>query len=484
MRTRVRTRGLGSREISRYTGGVDRARVVIVGGGFGGLVAARTLRGAPVDVTLIDRRNHHLFQPLLYQVATGGLSPANIAAPLRRVFSRQRNCTVMLADVVGFDVEQRRVRLGPPPGLPDQPVPIDVAYDWLIVAAGARHNYFGNAAWESLAPGLKSLEDATAIRSRILAAFEAAEAAVLGGASAQEAARQWLTFVIVGAGPTGVELAGTLAEIARDTLRHDFRAIDPAAARIVLVDAADRVLPAYVPELSNRARRSLERLGVEVCTGALVANIEPGRVVVRVDGREEALAARLVLWSAGVQASPLGRLLVESGHDGARLEERLDRAGRVRVASDLTLPGRPEIFVIGDLAALTGADGRPLPGVAPVAMQQGRHAARQIAARLAGKTTRPFRYVDKGSMATIGRAAAVADFGRVRMWGYPAWLAWLFVHLAFLIEFQNRVLVLLQWAWNYATWQRSARLITEQGVRAEAGSKPARKRRAGPEARA
>jgi NADH dehydrogenase len=418
---------------------VTARRVVVVGGGFGGLHAAQHLRRVAVDVTLVDRRNFHLFQPLLYQVATGGLSPADISAPLRAVLKRQRNARVLLGEATGFDLGARRLLLAD--GALD--------YDTLIVSSGARHHYFGRPEWEALAPGLKTIEDATEMRRRVLGAFEAAER------ERDDARRQaWLTFVVVGAGPTGVELAGALAEIARETLRGNFRAFDPAAARIVLVEGAERVLPGYPPDLSARARRSLERLGVSVRTGTLVTSLTPDAVTLKRGDASETLAARVVLWAAGVQASPLGRALAEA------VGCAVDRAGRVVVEPDLTVPGHPEIFVIGDLASVRGRGGTPLPGVAPVAMQQGRYVARLVAARRRGRSLPPFRYFDKGSLATIGRAAAVADFGRLRFGGYPAWLAWLFVHLMYVVEFENRLLVFVQWAWNYATRNRSARLIT------------------------
>jgi NADH dehydrogenase len=451
--------------------------VVIIGGGFGGLFAARGLGRAPVRVTLIDRRNFHLFQPLLYQVATGGLSPANIAAPLRGIVRRQKNTTVLLADVRTIDVAGRTIPL--PSG--------EVRYDTLIVATGVRHNYFGNDHWEALAPGLKTIEDATEIRARILGAFEAAEAS-----SDVEEIRALLTFVVIGAGPTGVELAGTLAEIARDTLKRDFRTIDPTHARILLLDAIDRVLPPYPPSLSAKAAHSLRRLGVTVMTGVKVCDIQPGFVAVQRDtdtgakpssapgdahletrnaGLEtrsterpdptERVATRTVLWAAGVRASSFGRVLAD------RTGSVLDDAGRLFVAPDLTIPGHPEIFVIGDLACFTHPGGKPLPGVAPVAIQQGRYVAEVIRRRVHAERRSlpppmpaPFRYHDRGSMATIGRAAAVADFGWARFSGYLAWLLWLFVHLLFLIGFQNRVLVFIQWAWNYFSFNRSARLIT------------------------
>jgi NADH dehydrogenase len=414
-------------------------RVVIVGGGFGGLQAAKALRRAPVRVTLIDRRNFHLFQPLLYQVATGALSPANIAAPLRAVLRRQRNTEVLLGEVVEFDVAGRRALLRDGA----------VGYDFLLVATGARHHYFGNDRWEPLAPGLKTVEDATEIRRRVLLAFEAAERE-----ADPERQRRLLTFVVVGAGPTGVELAGALAELSRYTLRGNFRRIDPAAARILLLEGADRVLPPYPPVLSAKAADQLARLGVTVRAGTVVTDVQPEAVTVRAGGQSEVIPTHTVLWAAGVQASPLGRLLAEA--TGAKL----DRAGRVIVNPDLSLPGRPEIFVIGDLAHCVGADGKQLPGVAPAAMQQGAYVARLIERRLRGEATPPFRYRDYGSMATIGRSAAVADFGWLRLSGLLAWLAWLFVHLLKLVGFQNRVLVLMQWAWNYLTRNRAARLIT------------------------
>jgi NADH dehydrogenase len=448
---------------------MTRPRVLIVGGGFGGLHAARSLRRAAVDVTLLDRRNFHLFQPLLYQVATGALSPANIAAPLRSLVKRQRNCRVELADVRGFDVAGRRVLLADG----DRP------YDYLIVATGVRHNYFGHDEWEPFAPGLKTVEDATRIRARILRAFESAERE-----PDRAAAKAWLTFVVVGAGPTGVELAGALAEIARHTLKHDFRTIDPADANILLVEASARVLPSFTERLSARAEASLAGLGVRVRCGTAVTAVGEGFVTVKSGDREETIPAHTVLWGAGVQASPLGRALAESA--GAQL----DRAGRVIVEPDLSLPGHPEIFVIGDLAHFAHQAGWPtLPGIAPVAMQQGSYVARLIAHRVAGvdaesaqrrpqqsgagwglgdstpATQRavvpPFHYRHRGSMATIGRKHAVAHVGRWQFGGLLAWLAWLLIHLMYLVQFQNRLLVLTQWAWNYATRNRSARLITE-----------------------
>ncbi len=413
--------------------------VVIIGGGFGGLYAAQSLKRAPVQVTLLDRRNFHLFQPLLYQVATGQLSPANIAAPLRTILKRQKNNRVFLAEAIDIDVKNRRVVLSDG----------EVSYDTLIVAAGVRHHYFGRDEWERLAPGLKTIEDATEMRRRILVAFEAAERE-----GDPEKLRGWLTFVIVGGGPTGVELAGAVGEIARHTLARDFRAINPADARIVLVEGMDRVLPPYPASLSARAEAALNRLGVTVRTGAMVTDIQPDVVTIRSGERNERISTRTVLWAAGVQASTLGGILAST--TGAAV----DRVGRVVVEPDLSVVGHPEIFVIGDLAHFGHQTGKPLAGVAPVAMQQGRYVATLIMRRLRGETMPPFRYRDHGNMATIGRAEAVADLGWVRFSGFFAWLAWLFIHLINLVQFQNRVLVLIQWAWNYATWNRYARLIT------------------------
>lgn len=409
-------------------------RVVIVGGGFGGLYAARALRRAPIALTMIDRRNFHLFQPLLYQVATGGLSPGEIAEPLRAVLSRQRNVTVLLGDVVDIDVARRVVALR------DGEVP----YDRLIVAAGATHHYFGHPEWAPHAPGLKTIEDATEIRRRVLLAFETAE-------REPDPARRdaWLTFAVIGAGPTGVELAGALSEIANDTLRGDFRRIAPSDARILLIEAADRVLPPYPPSLSEKARRSLERLGVTVRLGTSVSAVDAGSIAVTVGDRGERIPTRTVLWAAGVQASPLAGLLARA--TGATL----DRNGRIHVEPDLSLFGHPEIMAIGDMVHLE-QDGTLLPGTAPVAMAMGRYAAR----RVAGRTAKPFRFFNKGSMATIGRSSAVADLGFIRFAGLPAWLTWLFIHLLYLVEFENRVLVLVQWAWMYFTRNRGARLIT------------------------
>ena len=413
-------------------------RIVILGGGFGGLYAARRLRRPPAEVTLIDRRNFHLFQPLLYQVATGGLSPGQITSALRWVLRRQRNARVWLAEAKEIDADHRRVILAD--GM--------VSYDSLIVATGASHHYFGHDEWELHAPGLKTIEDATEIRGRLLRAFEAAERE-----PDPVRQREWLTFVVVGAGPTGVELAGALAELANHTLKKDFRAIDPAAARILLLEGADRVLPVYPAGLSLKGARSLARLGVSVRTATVVTDISGTTVRVRSGDTAEEIHARTVLWAAGVSASPMGRAIATA--TGARL----DRVGRVLVEPDLTVPGHPEIFVIGDLANFSHQTGQPLPGVAPVAMAQGSYVARLIRRRLAGKESKAFRYFEKGQLATIGRAAAVADFGRFRFSGYPAWLLWLFVHLMYLVEFENRVLVLVQWAWSYVTHNRGTRII-------------------------
>jgi len=417
-----------------------RHRVVIIGGGFGGLSAARALKRVPVAVTLLDRCNFHLFQPLLYQVATGALSPANIAAPLRRVLRHQKNAKVLLAEAVDIDLVNRRVVLSDG----------EVDYDTLIVAAGARHHYFGKDQWEQLAPGLKTIEDATDIRRRILLAFEAAERE-----SDPEKIRGWLTFVIVGAGPTGVELAGALGEIANDTLRHDFRHIDPREAAIVLVEGEPRVLPTFPPDLSAKAERQLIALGVRARTGAHVTGIDGEGVTVAVDGRDERIATRTVLWAAGVRASRMGKVLAE------RAGAPLDRAGRVIVEPDLSVPGHPEIFVIGDLASYTHQGGKPLPGVAPVAMQQGRYVARLIRRRMeGGKALGPFHYFNKGNLATVGRNKAVAEFGRLHIAGFLAWLTWVFVHLMYLVEFENRLLVFTEWVYDYVTRNRGARLIT------------------------
>ncbi len=413
--------------------------VVILGGGFGGLHAARALGRAPVQVTLVDRRNFHLFQPLLYQVATGGLSPANIATPLRNVLKRQRNVRVLLGEATGLDPLGRRVMLSD--GV--------LSYDTLVVALGSSHHYFGKEGWSRLAPGLKTIEDAIEIRRRILLAFERAERE-----TDPNRIRTLLTFVVVGGGPTGVELAGALAEIARDTLSHEFRSIDPSHARILLVEGSPRVLSAYPLDLSEKAIRSLRSLGVTVRTDTVVTDIQPDAIVVRSGDQAEHISAATVLWGAGVQASPFSKVLAETA--GATL----DRAGRVQVSPDLSLPTHPEILVIGDMANFTHERESPLPGVAQVAMQQGAYAARLIHNRLQARPTPPFRYRDYGMMATIGRHAAVADLFGFRFAGNLAWLAWLFIHLMQLVQFENRFLVFAQWAWSYFTFNRAARLIT------------------------
>ncbi len=408
-----------------------KPRVVIVGGGFGGLQAARQLRKADVAVTLIDRKNHHTFQPLLYQVATAGLSPGEIAAPIRWILHSQKNVEVLLGEVTGFDLERKLVKLA------DDAIP----YDYLIVAAGASHAYFGHDDWAELAPGLKTIEDATEIRRRVLLSFELAEREAARGATQRE-----LNFVVVGAGPTGVELAGTLAEIARHVLANEFRSIDPKHTRVLLVEGGPRVLAAYPESLSRSAERQLAKLGVEVRTSTMVTGLEPGRVRFG----EYWVSAAVTLWAAGVAASPLGKLF------GAET----DRAGRVRVQQDLSLPTHPEVFVIGDLSTMLDAKGVPLPGVAQVAMQQGVEAAKNVLRRIRGESTPHFHYHDKGSMATIGRAAAVADLGKFQLSGFFAWMAWLFVHVLFLIGFRNRLMVMIQWFWSYVTYERGARLIT------------------------
>lgn len=419
----------------------SRHRVVIVGGGFGGLYTAQALNRTPVDVTLIDRRNFHLFQPLLYQVATGALSPANIAAPLRGVLRRQRNATVLMGEVIDFDLDKREVVLGDG----------RVGYDTLVVATGARHHYFGHPEWEKYAPGLKTIEDATAIRRRVLSAFEQAERAEDAGR-----VQALLTFVVVGGGPTGVELAGAIGELAHYTLRSNFRHINPASARVYLLEAGPRILSTYDPSLSAKAAKSLATLGVTVRTGTAVIDVQAERVTVKVGERTEEIPSHTVLWGAGVQASPLAGLLAQK--TGAQV----DRAGRVHTNPDLTLPGHPEVFVLGDMVCFVQQSGQPLPGVCQVAMQMGGYAAEAVVRRLNGQTPRgPFVYKDPGNMATIGRALAVLERGRIKLSGFVAWLGWLFIHLIYLIRFENRVMVLFQWAWNYFTRGRAARLITE-----------------------
>ena len=401
--------------------------VVIIGGGFGGLYAARALRNADVRITVIDRHNYHLFQPLLYQVATAALNPSDIAAPIRGILSQQKNTSVILGEAASIDAAQKRVHLA------DGAV---IAYDTLVLATGATHSYFGHPEWEVDAPGLKTIDDALEIRRRVLLAFEAAERE-----TDRDAQNALLTFVIVGAGPTGAELAGALSEIARQTMLRDFRNINPSSARVILIEGKDRVLPVYPPSLSDKAKKQLEHLGVEVITGATVTSLSPTEVCIG----DRTIPTRTVLWAAGVQASPVAR----------SLEVPLDRAGRVLVNADLTIPNHDDVYVIGDLAAVDN-----VPGVAPAAIQEGLHAAKNIERALAGKPRERFRYRDKGSLATIGRAAAVADFGFLRLSGFIAWFAWLAIHIFFLIGFRNRFLVITQWAWAYLTYQRGARLIT------------------------
>ncbi len=407
---------------------------MIVGGGFGGLYAARALANAPVDVTVVDRTNHHVFQPLLYQVATASLSPSQIAYPIRGVLRRQRNTSVLLAEAVRVDVARRVVALR------DGELP----FDYLILAPGASHSYFGHPEWEAVAPGLKTLDDALRIRECILVAFERAERE-----QDAERRRSLLTFVVVGGGPTGVELAGAIGEIACKVLARDFRTIDTREARTILVEAGPRILPAFPEDLAAKAERSLAGLCVEVRAGEAVTRLESGAVWLGADR----VAAGTVLWAAGVAPSPLAR----------SLGVPLDRAGRVVVKDDLTIPGHPEVFVIGDLAACAGPGGKPLPGLAPVAIQQGEYAAATIRRALRHLPREPFHYHDKGTMATIGRNAAVVDLGRLRFSGYPAWLVWCFIHILWLIGFRNRFLVMIEWAWAYVRFERSARLIVRGG---------------------
>ena len=421
-----------------------RPRIVIVGGGLGGLYAARSLKHTDVDVTLIDRRNFHLFQPLLYQVATGALSPGEIASPLRYVLNRQKNTRVLLGEVVDIDVVTHEVVLNDHSRVP---------YDTVVFATGSMHSYFGHPEWAALAPGLKTIEDATEIRTRLLLAFERAEKD-----TDPEARRADLTFVIVGAGPTGVELAGAIAEISRDTLKKDFRSINPADANIFLVEGADRVLPPYPSKLSRAAEQALTKLGVQTRIGALVTGIDEQGVTVKEHDTVKKIAAHTVLWAAGVQASPIGKLLSD------RLSLTLDHAGRVPVEPDLSIAGHPEILVIGDLAAFL-QDGKQVPGVAPTAIQQGHYAARLIAHRLRNQKMKPFHYLNKGSLATIGRNQAVAEIGPFQFSGILAWLAWLFVHLLYIVEFENRLLIVVQWAYDYFTYNRGARLITGEQQR-------------------
>ncbi len=429
--------------------GNEPHRVVVVGGGFGGLQALSRLRRAPVEVTLIDRRNFHLFQPLTYQVATGALSPAEIAYPLRAMFKRNGNVRVLMAEVADFDLDAHTVQLRPVAGVP---APATVPYDTLVVAGGSQYSYFGHEDWRRHAAEVKSLESALTVRNRLLIAFEAAEAE-----PDPELRAAWLTFVVVGAGPTGVEMAGQIGELARDTLRRDFRAIDPTAARILLVEASDRVLTTFPPSLSAKAARSLEKLGVTVLTDRTVVGIDDASVTIDEGGSSEQIPSRTIVWAAGVTASGLATRLAElTGADR-------DRAGRITVEPDLTLPGHPEVLALGDMVRVRDASGTPvvLPGVAPVAMQQGRYAAKVVRARLRSREVPPFRYRDKGNLATIGRGKAVADIKGLRLSGLIAWLTWLLVHLWYLIGFQNRLVVLIRWSFSFVTHGRGARLITQ-----------------------
>jgi NADH dehydrogenase len=427
-------------------------RVVVVGGGFGGLQAVHKLRRAPVEVTLVDRRNFHLFQPLTYQVATGALSPGDIAYPLRAVFKRYPNVHVLMAEVDDFDLDARELKLKP---VEHVPAPDSLPYDTLIVAGGSRYSYFGHDDWSKYAAEVKSLESAIYVRGHILAAFEAAESE-----PDPERRQEWLTFVVVGGGPTGVEMAGQIGELARDSMKHDFRNIDPKSARILLVEAEDRVLTSFPPKLSAKAAHSLDRLGVTPLVSHTVTMVDENGVTIeeRGGGEPQRVVSRTVVWAAGVTASSMATRLGEL--TGA---ER-DRAGRVTVEPDLTLPGHPEVFALGDMVRVRGTDGEvhQLPGVAPVAMQQGRYAAKAVRSRLSGRDLKPFRYIDKGNLATIGRARAVADIKGLKLSGFIAWVTWLVVHLWYLVGFQNRIVVFIRWLFSFATHGRSARLITGQ----------------------
>ncbi|CAN5323358.1 NAD(P)/FAD-dependent oxidoreductase [soil metagenome] len=430
---------------------MNQHKVVIVGGGFGGLYAAMALRKASVEVTLLDRRNFHLFQPLLYQVATGGLSPANIAAPLRGILKRQKNCRVLMGDVVDFDLSAKKVLLQDGDAVP---------FDSLVLATGSTHHYFGHDAdWAPHAPGLKTIEDATAIRRDVLGAFEAAERE-----ADLEHRKKLLTFVVVGGGPTGVEMAGAIAELAHITMRNDFRSIDPKAARVILVEGQTRLLGTFHPKLSEAAAVSLQRMGVEVWLDCHVNEVTADHVLFESDATKDShrIETNNVVWAAGVKASPLGRKLAEKV--GPTVE--VDRGGRLTVTPDCSLPGQPNLFIVGDLASFKGPDGKPLPGLAPVAMQQGRYVAEVIANRIKGRTPlAPFKYWDKGTMATIGRSRAVAETSGIQLTGFIAWLAWLFIHILYLAQFENRVMVVFQWFWNFITRNRAARLITNERPR-------------------
>lgn len=423
--------GHGSTNETHTPNTVHKPRVVIIGAGFGGLRAAHALRHADAEITVIDRTNHHLFQPLLYQVATAGLSPADISAPTRHILRKQKNTFVLMAEVTGVDTQQQRVLMH------DRSLP----YDYLIVATGATHSYFGHDEWEQYAPGLKTIVDAISVRRKVLLAFEAAEME-----TDPERLQALLTFVLVGAGPTGVEMAGAIAELAHKALATDFRHIDPASAHIILVEAGPKILPAFPEHLGKKAQKALNRLGVDVRTQAAVEGIDSEGVMIA--GKH--LAAKTVLWTAGVAASPAGKWL----------NAETDRAGRIKIQHDLTLPGHPNVFVIGDTSTLL-QDGKPLPGVAPVAMQEGTYVGTAIADKLRGKEdTKPFHYLNKGNLATVGRSFGLADFGWLRLTGFLGWVLWLAVHIVFLIGFRNRAVVIFQWAWAYFTFQRGARLIT------------------------
>ena len=419
----------------------DRHKLVILGGGFAGLYAAQALKRAPIDITLIDRRNYHLFQPLLYQVATGSLSPGEIAAPIRGVLSEQKNTRVLLGEAVDIDPATKQVTLKDGATIP---------YDSLLVATGSQGSYFGHDEWKTWAPGLKTIEDATTIRHKILLAFEAAERTT----DTNERCT-WLTFVIVGAGPTGVELAGALGEIANHSLKHDFRSIDPKDARIIIVDGGKRALSAYPEDMSKSAEAQLHKLGTRIRTGVTVTNVDEDGVTLKTPNGDEHIATHTVIWAAGVAVTDFARTLAK------KTSAPTDRGGRIQVAPDLTIPNFPDIYVVGDLAAVNGKDGKPLPGVAQVAMQSGSYAARVIARKVEGKPPLPpFSYFNKGDLAVIGRAAAVANIFGVHISGFPAWLVWLFIHLMYIVEFQSRILVLVQWGFLYLTFNRGARLIT------------------------
>jgi NADH dehydrogenase len=427
-----------------YQTETNQHHVVIIGGGFGGLYAAKALGKTDVRITLVDKRNFHLFQPLLYQIAIGGLSPGDIASPLRAVLRKYKNIEVIKAEVIDLDPEHRRITFRDG----------ELNYDSLIVATGSTYNYFGHDEWAEIAPGIKTIENTLDIRHRIFLAFEAAEREA---DIAQQ--KSWMRFVIIGAGPTGVELAGAIGELAQSTLRNDFRHIDTCETEIILLEGTDRILPTYPEELSIKAQESLERLGITVNKNAMVTGIKKSFVTFSKDGKEETIQAKTILWAAGVKASSLGEVLAR------RAGVKLDSAGRVIVEPDLSIPGFDNIFVIGDLANFSHEDGRPLPGVAPVAMQEGLYVAKLLESRFRGRNLPPFKYKNKGSLAVIGRNAAVADFGRFRFSGFFAWLIWIFIHIQYLIEFDNKVLVLIQWAWNYFTRKRGARLITGEDTK-------------------